>query len=68
VLPEASEEFGDGVFWERMIIHDADYTAHVDYCHINPLKYGLVVGFIRHFTGIWRRGFIQLTGYFNTLA
>ena len=25
-------------FWERMIIDDADYAAHVDYCPINPLK------------------------------
>ena len=25
-------------FWEHMIVDDADYAAHVDYCHINPLK------------------------------
>ena len=29
-------------FWEHMIVDDADYAAHVDYCHINPLKHGLV--------------------------
>ena len=29
-------------FWEHMILDDADYVAHVDYCHINPLKHGLV--------------------------
>ncbi len=25
-------------FWERMIVDDAGYAAHVGYCHINPLK------------------------------
>jgi len=25
-----------------MIVDDADYAAHIDYCHINPLKHGLV--------------------------
>ena len=29
-------------FWEHMIVDDADYAAHVDYYHINPLKHGLV--------------------------
>ncbi|NOS75125.1 MAG: transposase, partial [Methyloglobulus sp.] len=29
-------------FWEHLIVDDADYAAHVDYCHINPLKHGLV--------------------------
>ncbi len=29
-------------FWEHLIVDDADYVAHVDYCHINPLKHGLV--------------------------
>ena len=29
-------------FWEHMIVDDADYAAHVDYCHTNPLKQGLV--------------------------
>ena len=29
-------------FWARVIVNDADYAAHVDYCHINPLKHGLV--------------------------
>ena len=28
-------------FWEHMIVDDADYAAHVEYCHINPLKHGL---------------------------
>ena len=27
-------------FWEHVIRDDADYAAHVDYCHINPVKHG----------------------------
>lgn len=29
-------------FWEHLIRDDADYRAHVDYVHINPVKHGLV--------------------------
>jgi hypothetical protein len=29
-------------FWEHVIRDDDDYAAHIDYCHINPLKHGLV--------------------------
>lgn len=29
-------------FWEHAIRDDADYAAHVDYCHINLVKYCLV--------------------------
>jgi putative transposase len=29
-------------FWEHMIRDDADYAAHIDYVHINPLKHGYV--------------------------
>jgi putative transposase len=29
-------------FWEHAIRDDRDYAAHVDYCHINPLKHGYV--------------------------
>lgn len=29
-------------FWEHVIRNDIDYAAHVDYCHINPLKHGYV--------------------------
>ena len=29
-------------FWEHAIRDDADYAAHVDYVHINPLKHGYV--------------------------
>ena len=29
-------------FWEHLIRDDADYGRHVDYCHINPMKHGLV--------------------------
>jgi putative transposase len=29
-------------YWEHTIRGDNDYAAHVDYCHINPLKHGLV--------------------------
>jgi len=29
-------------FWEHAIRDDKDYAAHVDYCHINPVKHGYV--------------------------
>lgn len=29
-------------FWKHLIRDDADYRAHMDYVHINPLKHGLV--------------------------
>ena len=29
-------------FWEHLIRNDADYLAHIDYIHINPVKHGLV--------------------------
>lgn len=29
-------------YWEHLIRDDADYRAHIDYVHINPLKHGLV--------------------------
>jgi len=29
-------------FWDHLIRNDEDYKAHIDYCHINPLKHGLV--------------------------
>lgn len=29
-------------FWEHLIRNDEDYARHVDYCHINPMKHGLV--------------------------
>ncbi|MBL8470685.1 MAG: transposase [Rhodocyclaceae bacterium] len=29
-------------FWEHTIRDDADYAAHVDYVHFNPVKHGLV--------------------------
>jgi len=29
-------------FWEHVIRNDADYRAHIDYVHINPVKHGLV--------------------------
>jgi putative transposase len=29
-------------FWEHLIRDEADYLAHMDYIHINPLKHGLV--------------------------
>ncbi len=29
-------------YWEHLIRDDADYRAHMDYVHINPLKHGLV--------------------------
>lgn len=30
-------------FWEHAIRDDADYAAHVDYVHFNPVKHGLAV-------------------------
>ncbi|MBK8210830.1 MAG: transposase [Rhodospirillales bacterium] len=29
-------------FWEHAILDDADYAAHVDYVHFNPVKHGVV--------------------------
>jgi putative transposase len=29
-------------FWEHLIRDDADFKAHMDYIHINPVKHGLV--------------------------
>jgi len=29
-------------FWEHAIRDDADYAAHMDYVHFNPVKHGLV--------------------------
>jgi len=29
-------------FWEHLIRDEADYNAHMDYVHINPVKHGLV--------------------------
>jgi len=29
-------------FWEHLIRDEADYRAHMDYVHVNPLKHGLV--------------------------
>ncbi|HEY0661198.1 MAG TPA: transposase, partial [Lysobacter sp.] len=30
-------------YWEHVIRDDADFHAHMDYVHINPVKHGLVV-------------------------
>ena len=29
-------------FWEHQIRNDADYAAHMDYVHFNPVKHGVV--------------------------
>jgi putative transposase len=29
-------------FWEHLIRDEADYVAHMDYVHINPVKHGYV--------------------------
>jgi putative transposase len=29
-------------YWEHLIKNDADFQAHMDYVHINPVKHGLV--------------------------
>ncbi len=59
-------------FWEHLIVDDADYAAHVDYCHINPLKHGLVKqvadlprghkGLTQPFIVMLNAEFIRLTG------
>ncbi|TAK63183.1 hypothetical protein [Methylobacter sp.] len=33
---------GSGQAWEHLIRDDENYAAHIGYCHINPLKHGLV--------------------------
>jgi putative transposase len=30
-------------YWEHLIRDEADFTQHVDYIHINPVKHGLVM-------------------------
>ncbi|TCV77439.1 hypothetical protein EDE11_1281 [Methylomonas methanica] len=30
-------------YWEHTIINDADYAAHMDYIHYNPVKHGWAV-------------------------
>lgn len=29
-------------YWEHLIKNEADYLAHIDYVHINPVKHGIV--------------------------
>lgn len=29
-------------YWKHLIRDEADFAAHMDYVHINPLKHGLV--------------------------
>jgi putative transposase len=29
-------------FWEHLIRDEVDFTRHVEYCYINPMKHGLV--------------------------
>ena len=29
-------------YWEHLIRDEADFRAHMDYVHINPVKHGLV--------------------------
>jgi len=29
-------------YWEHLVRDEADFRAHMDYIHINPLKHGLV--------------------------
>ena len=31
-------------YWEHLIRDEADFQAHMDYVHINPVKHGLVPG------------------------
>lgn len=33
---------GERRFWEHAIRDDADYAAHLDYVHYNPVRHGLV--------------------------
>ena len=29
-------------YWEHLVRDEADFQAHIDYVHINPVKHGLV--------------------------
>ena len=29
-------------FWEHLIRDEKDYSRHIEYCYINPMKHGLV--------------------------
>ncbi len=53
-------------YWEHLIRDEADYQAHMDYVHINPVKHGLVgrvaTGHTRHFIGWCKPGCIRVTG------
>ena len=40
-VPKASRAYGSGI-WEHAIRDEADFAAHLDYIHINPVKHGLV--------------------------
>ena len=49
-LPRSASKIakGDGGiwqrrFWEHHIRDERDFATHVDYCHLNPVKHGLVV-------------------------
>ncbi len=41
-MPNGSVASGSAVFWEHMIRDDADFRAHMDHVHFNPVKHGLV--------------------------
>jgi putative transposase len=49
-------------FWEHTIRDEADYAAHIDYVHINPVKHGYVKRVVdwpyRHFTVMLSVGYI----------
>src|SRR5215469_16062723 len=45
-------------YWKHTIRDDRDYAAHVDYCHINPLKHGLVAA-VRDWPFSTFHGYVQ---------
>ena len=42
-VPKASRAYGNGDSREHAIRDEADFAAHLDYIHIDPVKHGLVI-------------------------
>jgi len=53
-------------YWEHLIRDEADFRAHMDYVHINPVKHGLVnewsIGLIQRFIIASGKVFIRWIG------
>ncbi len=41
-LRRSEREIWERRFWEHLIRNEKNFSAHMDYVHINPLKHGLV--------------------------